>query len=142
MRLQSVMNHSFSLSPQAEIPRSSFNRSHGYKTTFDAGYLIPIFVDEALPGDTFNLKMTAFARMATPIFPIMDNLVLDSFFFAVPYRLVWQNWERFNGAQDNPGSSTSYVIPTMTSTAVTGYDYGSLHDYFGIPTKVPGLVRD
>ena len=73
--------HTFSRAPQASIPRSSFNRSHGCKTTFDEGWLFPVFADEALPGDTFNLKMDAFARLATPIFPYMDNLYLDTFFF-------------------------------------------------------------
>ena len=82
LKTPSVMQHSFSRSPSANIPRSSFDRSHGCKTTFDAGYLVPIFVDEALPGDTFNLRMTAFGRLATPIFPLMDNLFLETFFFA------------------------------------------------------------
>lgn len=141
MNVPSVMSHDFSQSPQATIPRSSFNRSHGHKTTFNAGYIVPVFIDEALPGDTFNCKMTAFARLATPIFPIMDNLFMDSFFFAVPYRLVWDNWQKFNGEQTNPGDSTSYVIPTMTSTAVTGYLENSLHDYLGLPIGVPGLVH-
>jgi len=137
--MKSVMTHQFSQVPAVEIPRSSFDRSHGYKTTFDAGYLVPVFVDEALPGDTFSLNMLAFARLATPIHPVMDNMKLDSFFFAVPIRLIWENWERFNGAQTNPDDSTDYLVPTMTSTAVTGYGNESLHDYFGIPTKVPGL---
>ena len=87
------MNSDFSKVPRADIPRSSFNRSHGCKTTFDAGWLVPVFVDEVLPGDTFNLKMSVFARMATPITPIMDNMFLESFFFFVPYRLVWNNFE-------------------------------------------------
>ena len=78
--MKSVMQHQFSQVPKADIPRSSFNRSHGLKTTFDANYLVPIFVDEALPGDTHNLRMNAFARMSTPLFPIMDNLTLDTFF--------------------------------------------------------------
>lgn len=137
--LPSVMSHNFSVAPQAEIPRSSFDRSHGCKTTFDAGCLVPIFLDEALPGDTFNLKMTAFARLATPIHPFMDNLFMDTFFFAVPYRLVWANWQKFNGEQATPESSTEYAIPVMTSTAETGYLNGSLHDYFGIPTEIAGL---
>jgi len=140
MRLPTVMAHDFSISPQASIQRSQFNRSCGHKTTFDAGYLIPIFLDEVLPGDTFNLKMTAFARLATPLFPIMDNLYLDSFFFFVPNRLIWNNWQKFNGQQDNPGDSTSYVVPTMTSP-VGGYANQSLSDYFGIPTSVAGLVH-
>lgn len=139
--LPSGTNHSFSQVPRAEIPRSQFNRSHGYKTTFDAGYLVPIFVDEALPGDTFNLNMSCFARLATPIVPVMDNLYADVFFFAVPYRLVWNNWQKFNGEQDDPDDSTDYMIPTLTSTAVTGYAIHSLHDYFGIPTGIPGLVH-
>ena len=105
--------HTFSRAPQAAIPRSKFNRSHGVKTTFDEGYLIPILCDEILPGDTFNLKMHAFARLATPIFPLMDNMYLESFFFAVPYRLVWDNWEKFNGYQANPGDSTDYTIHSI-----------------------------
>ena len=134
--------HTFSRAPQAAIPRSTFNRSHGCKTTFNEGYLIPIFLDEALPGDTFNLHMHAFARLATPIFPIMDNMYLESFFFSVPYRLVWDNWEKFNGYQVNPGDSTDYVVPTITMPAVGGAATGSLADYFGIPTKVNSLVVD
>lgn len=131
--------HTFSRSPQANIPRSRFNRSHGCKTTFDAGYLVPVIIDEALPGDTLSLKMTSFARLATPIHPFMDNLYLDSFFFAVPYRLVWDNWQKFNGEQVDPGDSTDYLVPTMTAPAVTGYTVGTLSDYYGIPTGIPGL---
>jgi len=137
--MKSVMQHSFSQVPRADIPRSSFNRTSGYKTTFDAGYLIPFFVDEALPGDTFNLRMTSFARLATPITPIMDNLFMDTFFFAVPIRLIWSNWKKFNGEQANPDSDTDFMTPILTSTAVTGYPVGSIYDYMGIPTEVPGL---
>lgn len=135
------MNHQFSQIPDVRVQRSSFNRSHGYKTTFDAGKLIPVFVDEALPGDTFNLKMTSFARMSTPIHPIMDNLKLDSFFFAVPMRLVWDNFQRFMGEQLDPGESVDFTVPQMVSPAVTGYVEGSLSDYMGIPTKVPSLTH-
>jgi len=131
--LPSVMKHDFAQVPTAEIPRSSFDRSHGYKTTFDPGYLIPVFIDEALPGDTFNLNMATFARLATPLVPVMDNLYLDSFFFAVPYRLVWTNFKKFMGEQDNPGDSTSYLVPTMQSPA-SGPAVESLADYMGIPT--------
>ena len=92
--LPSVMKHQFSRVPGINIERSKFDRSHGVKTTFDAGYLIPVYVDEALPGDTYNLRMNAFARLATPLKPIMDNMYLDTFFFAVPIRLIWSNWER------------------------------------------------
>lgn len=140
-RMPSTMKHRFSEVPQAEIPRSSFDRSHGYKTTFDAGYLVPIFVDEALPGDTFNLSMQGFARLATPLHPFMDNLYMNTFFFAVPIRLIWANWEKFNGAQDNPGDSTDYVVPTMAAPASTGYANGSLSDYFGLPTGIPDYTH-
>lgn len=136
---KSVMQHQFSQIPRADIPRSSFNRSHGYKTTFDAGYLVPFYIDEALPGDTFNCKSTLFARLATPIAPLMDNLYMDTFYFAVPIRLIWDNWQRFNGEQDNPGDSTDYLVPTIISPASTGWTVGSLEDYFGLPTGVPGL---
>lgn len=135
------MDHNFSEISGAEIPRSSFNRSHGYKTTLDAGNLVPIFVDEALPGDSFNLKMTGFARIATPLHPFMDNVFFNSFFFCVPMRLVWDNWQRFNGEQPNPDDSTDFLIPTMQSPSVTGYENGELSDYFGIPTEVPDLVH-
>ena len=91
--MRSVMSHAFSQIPTTSIPRSRFNRSHGYKTTFDSGYLVPFFVDEALPGDTLNLSGQLFARLATPIAPFMDNLFMDTFFFAVPIRLIWDNFQ-------------------------------------------------
>ncbi len=134
------MTHNFSQIPSAEIPRSSFDRSHGNKTTFDAGLLIPVFIDEALPGDTFNLKMTAFARLATPLHPFMDNLYLDSFFFAVPVRLLWDNWQKFNGEQTDPGDSTDFLVPTISPTPASGgYGELSLSDYFGIPIDVESM---
>lgn len=130
---RSVDPHRFSMIPQADIPRAKFDRQWAHKTTFDAGYLIPIYVDEVLPGDTFNLRMTAFARMSTPIFPVMDNLHLDTFFFFVPNRLIWNNWQKFMGEQVNPGDSISYVVPQQVSPA-SGYAVGSLQDYMGLPT--------
>jgi len=142
MKQPSVMSHNFSQVPAAEIPRSSFDRSHGHKTTFDAGWLVPIFWDEALPGDTFNLKMTAFARLATPLHPFMDNLYLDTFFFAVPYRLVWNNWQKFNGEQIDPGDSTSFVTPQIVPTpAGGGYAASTLFDYFGLPTEIEDITN-
>lgn len=138
--MKSVMTHQFNQIPKAEIQRSQFDRSHGYKTTFDAGYLVPVFVDEALPGDTMNLKMTAFARLATPIKPIMDNMFLETFFFGVPMRLVWDNFKKFMGEQVNPGDSTSYTVPQMTGPAGGGIAVGSLSDYFGIPTGINSVV--
>ena len=130
---QSVDLHQFAMVPKADIPRSSFNIQKTHKTTFDAGYLVPIYVDEVLPGDTFNLSMTAFTRLATPLYPTMDNLYLDSFFFFVPNRLIWNNWQKFMGQQDNPGDSISYVVPQQVSPA-GGYSVGSLQDYMGLPT--------
>ena len=132
-RNKSVSVHQFAMIPKADIPRSSFNIQHMHKTTFDAGYLVPVYVDEVLPGDTFNLRMTAFCRMSTPLFPVMDNLHLDSFFFFVPNRLVWTNWVKMMGQQDNPGDSISYTVPTCPSP-VSGYTVGSLQDYMGLPT--------
>jgi len=134
MNLPSVMSHGFSKVPQAEIPRSSFDRSHGFKTTFDAGKLIPIFVDDVVPGDTFNLNMTGFGRLATPLHPIMDNMYLETFFFFVPNRLVWDNWEKFNGQQDNPGDSTDYLVPRLASAS--SISEGSIGDYLGLPVGV------
>ena len=132
---RSVMKHQFSMAPSADIPRSSFDRSHGHKTTFNAGFLVPVFVDEALPGDTYNVNMTGFARLATPLKPFMDNLFLDTFFFAVPIRLLWDNWEKFNGEQTNPADSTDFLIPEILSPA-GGYQNGTLSDHFGLPTQV------
>lgn len=135
--MRSVMAHQFSQIPRAEIQRSSFNRSHGYKTTFDSGYLVPFYVDEVLPGDTFNLKCTLFARLATPIVPFMDNMFMETFFFFVPNRLLWDNWQKFNGEQENPGDSTDFLIPTIKNTG--SFAVGSIADYFGIPTGVNNL---
>ncbi|WNK13889.1 MAG: major capsid protein [Microvirus sp.] len=132
-RNRSVDTHSFAMVPRADVPRASFKIQKAHKTTFDAGLLIPVFCEEALPGDSFNLRMTAFARLATPIFPVMDNLYLDSFFFFVPNRLVWTNWVKFMGEQTNPADSISFTIPQVAS-ANGGFVVGSLFDYFGLPT--------
>ena len=129
----------FASVPRAQIQRSQFDRSHNYKTTFDAGYLVPVFVDEALPGDTFNLSLTAFARLATPIKPVMDNMFLETFFFAVPNRLLWDNWQKFNGEQRDPGDSTDYLIPVIVADPMGGFLSGSVSDYFGMPVAVPGI---
>lgn len=123
-------NFVFSQVPSVVRPRSTFDRSRYYKSAFDAGKLIPFFLDEVLPGDTFTLNTTAFARLSTLVTPFMDNLYLDFFFFYVPNRLVWENWERFCGAQDNPDDSTDYLVPQALFPNVT---LGSLADYFGLP---------
>lgn len=139
--MRSVMKHQFSQVPHAEIPRSSFDRSHGYKTTFDSGWLVPIFVDEALPGDTFNCHVTTFVRMSTPLRPLMDNLFCDLFFFFVPIRLIWTNFPKMFGEQLQPGDSTSYIVPVTTSPA-GGYLAQSIHDYFGLPVGVANLTHN
>lgn len=130
---KSVNVHQFAMVPKNDVPRSSFTVQKTHKTTFDAGYLIPIYIDEVLPGDTFNLRMTAFCRLSTPLFPVMDNLHLDSFFFFVPNRLLWSNWKKFMGEQANPADSISYLIPQQVCPA-SGYAINSLQDYMGLPT--------
>lgn len=130
---RSVDLHNFAMIPKADIPRSTFNRQSSYKTTFDSGYLIPFYQDEVLPGDSFNVQATMFARLATPLFPIMDNLHLDTFWFFVPLRLVWTNFVKMMGEQANPADSISYTTPTVTSPA-GGYAVGTLYDYLGLPT--------
>lgn len=138
---RSVMEHTFSEVPRIDIPRSKFNRSHGHKTTFDADYLIPVLVDDILPGDTFNVNMTFFARLSTPIHPIMDNIYIDTFFFFVPYRLVWDNWEKMHGAQDDPSDTIDYTVPVISTstnadlTAPAGDLFDALSDYMGLPHK-------
>lgn len=125
--------HLFSQIPSTQIPRSVFDRSHGYKTTFNSGFLVPFYVDEVLPGDSFKLTATLFARLATPIVPFMDNLYLETFFFFVPNRLVWDNWQKFNGEQKNPTDLTDFLIPTVSGTNVQNQ---TLWDYFGLPTNI------
>lgn len=134
--LPTTNTHEFSRVPQAEIQRSTFNRVHGLKTTFDSGFLVPIYVDEVLPGDTFQMNATGFGRLATPIYPLMDNMYVETFFFYVPNRLIWDNWEKFNGAQDNPGDSTDYLVPQITNATIAE---NTLYDYMGLPTKIAGI---
>lgn len=136
-----VRGHRFSDAPAMYMKRTKFDRSHVYKTTFDSGKLIPVFVDEVLPGDTTRMSVNYFARLATPIKPIMDNIYLDWFFFFVPNRLVWEHWQNFCFEQDDPGDSTDYVIPTVTATATGNSEnayVGSLWDYFGLPVNTSG----
>jgi len=130
---KSASSHSFAMVPRPDVPRSRFQMQKTLKTTFDSGYLVPIMCEEALPGDTFNVNATLFGRLATPIFPVMDNLHIDTQFFFVPNRLVWSNWVKFMGEQNNPTDSISYSIPQQVSPA-GGYAVGSLQDYLGLPT--------
>lgn len=132
--MKSVMTHQFSNAPTADVPRSSFDRSHGYKTTFNAGDLIPVYCDEALPGDTLSLKPSVFARLNTPIYPLMDNMFLDIHFFSVPIRQIWDNFRKFCGEQTNPNDSTDYLVPV--TNVGSGYANQTLQDYLGLPTQV------
>lgn len=127
-----VSQHRFAEIPKAEIPRSVFDRSFTTKTAFNSGYLIPVFFDEVLPGDTFDVNASFFTRLATPVVPIMDNLWLDSFFFFVPYRLVWDHWTNMHGERKNPQDSVDYICPTVTAPD-GGFGFGSIYDYLGIP---------
>lgn len=134
-----VRGHRFSDAPAMYMRRTKFDRSHVYKTTFDSGKLIPVFVDEVLPGDTTRMSVNYFARLATPIKPIMDNIYLDWFFFFVPNRLVWEHWQNFCFEQEDPDDSTDYVIPTVAATGNSNNAYvGSLWDYFGLPVNTSG----
>lgn len=134
-----VRGHRFSDAPAMYMKRTKFDRSHVYKTTFDSGKLIPVFIDEVLPGDTTRMSVNYFARLATPIKPIMDNIYLDWFFFFVPNRLVWEHWQNFCFEQEDPDDSTDYVIPTVAATGNSDNAYvGSLWDYFGLPVNTSG----
>lgn len=135
--MKSVMSHNFAQVPSVNTPRANFNRSHGLKTTFDSGELVPIFVDEVLPGDTFNLNPTMFGRLATPINPIMDNMFLETFYFFVPTRLVWDNFKKMMGERKNPSDSVDFITPSTSVNAAEG----SIADYFGLPTKVTADVN-
>lgn len=138
-----VKGHRFSDAPAMYMRRTKFDRSHVYKTTFDSGKLIPVFVDEVLPGDTSKLSVRYFSRLATPVKPIMDNIYLDWFFFFVPNRLVWNHWQNFCFEQEDPDDSTDYVCPTTSLIGKSGdtlNGIGTLWDYFGLPTGLPNTI--
>ena len=142
-------NSRFAQAPQVDIQRSTFDRSSGHKTTFNAGKLVPIYVDEVLPGDTFEMKTSAIIRGSTPIFPVMDNANLDIYFFYVPNRLVWAHWKEFNGENTTSKweQTVEYSIPQMApplanNSTPAGWEKGTLADYMGIPTQVgPGASQ-
>lgn len=136
MQLPSSPQHSFSAIPAVNMARSVFDRSFAVKDTFDFDYLIPIFVDEILPGDTANVQLHTFARLATQIVPIMDNMYIDYFFFFVPNRLLWSNWEKFCGARTNPSDSISYTLPKLDIFPAGGPEVGTIYDKYGLPTDV------
>ena len=129
------MKHEFGMIPAPRVPRSAFNRSAPVKTTFNAGLCIPIYVDEVIPADTLKVTLNGFARMATPLHPLMDNLYMDVHFFSCAMRLLWDNFPKFMGEQTNPGDSIDYLVPQ--SSAATGFQPESLEDYMGLPIGVP-----
>lgn len=131
-------DHNFAINPSVKVPRSMFKRNHNLKTTIDVNYLYPVYVDEALPGDTFICDASFFGRLATPVVPIMDGLYLDVFFFAVPLRLVDDNFRKIMGERPFGDTTSEYLTPTLT-TPTGGVAIGSLSDYLGIPTGVAGL---
>ena len=141
------MTHNFSQAPSVQAPRSQFDRSHGHKFTMDAGWLVPFYWDDVLPGDTFNAKLHAFARLSTPLFPIMDNIFIDTHFFFVPYRIIWDNSRKFFGEQTDPGDSIDYQIPIFANTITTASTgnpdlttnngrYGVMLNYLGVPHNI------
>lgn len=143
MHIQGPQINQFNNIAPSAIPRSAFKRDFTRRSTFNQDYLVPMFLDEILPGDDINVRMNAFVRMATPIKPLMDNLYLDTFWFFIPNRLVWSNWEKFQGEQNNPGDSVAYSIPKLDKTkaplSTTGFTVESIYDYFGLPISVTNI---
>ncbi|UPW41779.1 major capsid protein [Peromfec virus RodF7_12] len=137
---RNVESH-FSLLPHADISRSTFDRSHSLKTSFNVGDVVPFYVDEVLPGDTFDLKTSKVVRMPSLITPIMDNIYLDTYYFFVPNRLTWEHWKQFQGENTESAwiPETQYTVPQITAPADTGWSIGTIADYMGIPTGIPGL---
>lgn len=133
LKQRQVNLHDFAMTPAADVPRSSFNLSHARKVPFSFSDIIPIFCEFALPGDTWNCRISTSARTAVPIVPVQDNWHLEFFAHFIPMRLVWTNAEKFWGEQDNPGDSIAFTIPQTTSPA-GGYAIGSIYDYLGFPT--------
>lgn len=131
----------FSLSPHVDVSRSRFDRSASLKTSFNAGDVVPFFLDEVLPGDTFSVDTSKVVRMQTLLTPMMDNVYLDTYYFFVPNRLVWDHWKEFCGENTESAwiPQTEYTMPQITSPADQGWSVGTLADYFGIPTGVAGL---
>ena len=138
---RNVESH-FALNPtRIDLSRSTFDRSSSIKTSFNAGDIVPFFLEEVLPGDTFNVKSSKVVRMQTLLTPMMDNVYLDTYYFFVPNRLVWKHWKEFNGENTESAwlPETTYEVPQITAPAGTGWAVGTIADYFGIPTGVPGL---
>lgn len=129
-----VNQHDFSRVPSVETERSVLNRSHTHRTTFQSSYLIPFFVDEILPGDTISLRHSVFIRMLQALdVPIMDNLYFDTFYFFVPNRLVWDNWQRFCGERPDPDSTIDFSVPQKRYGPTQEPPRHGVADYFGCP---------
>lgn len=139
---RNVESH-FSELPAAEIQRSTFDRSSSYKTSFNVGDLIPFYVDEVLPGDTFDITTAKVVRSQTMLTPVMDNIYLDTYYFFVPNRLVWKHWKEFCGenSQGAWAPSTTYEMPVITPPK-GGFKPGTLADYFGLPVNVEWSATD
>lgn len=137
-RQPSPMSFDFSRATTPQITRTAFQRNRSYKTTFNSGKLIPFFRDIMFPGETMSVKTQLNGRLSTLINPIMDNIYMDTFFFKVPIRLLWDNWERFMGARHpSPNSSIDFEVPVISrDDGYLGFGELSLADYFGLPTKV------
>lgn len=123
-----------------DIPRSKFERNCSVKTSFNVGDIVPFYIDEVLPGDTFQIKTSKVVRLQTLITPIMDNLYLDTYYFFVPNRLVWSHWREFNGENTQSAwiPSVEYEVPQITAPS-GGWSVGTIADYMGVPTGVEGL---
>lgn len=128
--------------PHAEIRRSRFKRDFSLLTTINEGDLVPIYVDEVLPGDTFKIDLNGLVRMSTPLYPVMDNCNMDIFFFFVPSRLLWNHFVNMMGQNDSSfwAETVEYTTPKAKAPPTTGWEVGSIADYMGIPTGVPNLV--
>lgn len=126
--------------PHAEIRRAKFQRDFNLLTTMNEGDLVPIYLDEVLPADTFKINLNALVRMATPLYPVMDNAYMDFYFFFVPARLLWKHFQNLMGQNDSTfwAEQTEYTTP-VTTAPEGGWNVGTLADYFGIPTGVSGL---
>lgn len=130
----------FTQVPHAEIRRSSFKRPFSLLTTLNEGDLVPIYVDEVLPADTFKIDLNSLVRMSTPLYPVMDNCDIDYYMFFVPARLLWEHFENLMGQNDSSfwAENVEYTTPVTTAPA-GGWANGTIADYFGIPTGIENL---
>lgn len=134
-------NFLFSEVPHITVPRSKFNRTHSNTLTLNADYIVPIYYEEVYPADTANIHCNAFVRLnSAPVVPIMDNLYLDTYFFYVPYRILWKHWINMNGEREriDVDPTDVYTVPQISSGS-SGFTLESIFDYFDMPPGVPNL---